>query len=87
MKKRENVNMEVNLKLAGNLELYSIFNLVALLPREENDLTEIGWDCIDWIDLAQDRDKWRDLVNTVMNLRVPQKSGNWRLLRRPQLHG
>jgi hypothetical protein len=36
------------------------------------DLREIGWDGMDWIDLAQDRDQWRALVNTVMN--------NWRLL-------
>jgi hypothetical protein len=35
------------------------------------DLREIGWDCLHWIELAQDRDQWRDLVNTVMNLRVP----------------
>jgi hypothetical protein len=35
------------------------------------DLREIGWDDIDWIDLAHDRDQWRALVNTVMNLRVP----------------
>jgi hypothetical protein len=35
------------------------------------DLREIGWDGVDWIDLAQDRDQWRALVNTVMNLRVP----------------
>jgi hypothetical protein len=35
------------------------------------DLEEIGCDGMDWIDLAQDRDQWRDLVNTVMNLRVP----------------
>jgi hypothetical protein len=35
------------------------------------DLREIGWDDIDWIDLAQDRDQGRALVNTVMNLRVP----------------
>jgi hypothetical protein len=35
------------------------------------DLREIGWSGMDWIDLAQDRDKWRALVNTVMNLRVP----------------
>jgi hypothetical protein len=35
------------------------------------DLREIGWDGMDWIDLAQDRDQWRTLVNTVMNLRVP----------------
>jgi hypothetical protein len=35
------------------------------------DLRETGWDGADWIDLAQDRDQWRALVNTVMNLRVP----------------
>jgi hypothetical protein len=35
------------------------------------DLLEIGWGGVDWIGLAQDRDKWRPLVNAVMNLRVP----------------
>jgi hypothetical protein len=35
------------------------------------DLLEIGWDGVDWIGLAQDRDKWRALVNAVMNLRLP----------------
>jgi hypothetical protein len=35
------------------------------------DLREIGWDDRDLIDLAQDRDQWRALVNAVMNLRVP----------------
>jgi hypothetical protein len=34
------------------------------------DLTEIEWAGMDWIDLAQDRDQWRAVVNTVMNLRV-----------------
>jgi hypothetical protein len=34
------------------------------------DLREIGWDGMDWINLAQDRDQWRALVNAVMNLRV-----------------
>jgi hypothetical protein len=36
------------------------------------DLREIGWGDMDWIDLAQDRDQWRALVNTVLNLWVPQ---------------
>jgi hypothetical protein len=36
------------------------------------DLREIGWGGMDWIDLAQDRDQWRALVSTVMNLRVLQ---------------
>jgi hypothetical protein len=35
------------------------------------DLRDIGWGGMDWIDLAQDRDQWMALVNTVMNLRVP----------------
>jgi hypothetical protein len=35
------------------------------------DLLEIGWSGVDWIGLAQGRDKWRALVNAVMNIRVP----------------
>jgi hypothetical protein len=35
------------------------------------DLGEIGWDGVDWIGLVQDRDRWRTLVNVVMNIRVP----------------
>jgi hypothetical protein len=35
------------------------------------DLREIGWAGVDWIGLAQDRNQWRALVNTVMNLRFP----------------
>jgi hypothetical protein len=35
------------------------------------DLRETGWDGMDWIDLAQDSEKWRTLVNIVMILRVP----------------
>jgi hypothetical protein len=36
----------------------------------KRDLREIGWDGMHWINLAQDRDQWWALVNTVMNLRV-----------------
>jgi hypothetical protein len=35
------------------------------------DLRQIGWGAMDWIDLAQNRDQWRALVNIVMNLKVP----------------
>jgi hypothetical protein len=35
------------------------------------DLVEVGWGIVDWIGLAQDRDRWRILVNLVLNLRVP----------------
>jgi hypothetical protein len=35
------------------------------------DLREIGWDGMDWIDLAQDTDQWRALVKAVMNFQVP----------------
>ena len=35
------------------------------------DLQKVGCGCVDWIGLAQDRDKWRTLVSAVMNLRVP----------------
>jgi hypothetical protein len=35
------------------------------------DLRKIGWDGMDWTDLAQDVDRWRAVVNTVMNFRFP----------------
>jgi hypothetical protein len=58
------------------------------------DLGGITWGGMDWIDLAQDRDQWRALVNTVMNLQVPQNVGKFLsgcatggFSRRAQLHG
>jgi hypothetical protein len=41
------------------------------------DLREIAWDDMDWVDLAQDRDRGRAFVNTVMNLRIPQNAGKF----------
>jgi hypothetical protein len=41
------------------------------------DVQETGWEDVDGMHLAQDRDKWLVFVNTVMNLRVPKKVGNF----------
>jgi hypothetical protein len=43
------------------------------------DLREIEWDGVDWIDLAQNRDQWRALVNMLMNLRVHKMLGSSRV--------
>ena len=39
------------------------------------DLQELGGGCVDWIELAQDRDRWRAIVSTVRNLRVSKMRG------------
>jgi len=62
--------------------MLTIFWLENLQERKEHledlgldgnimDLREIGWEDVDWILVAQDRDQSRELVNTIMNLRVP----------------
>jgi len=58
------------------------------------DLHEVVWGCEDWMELAQDRDRWRALVSTVMSIRVPKMRGiSWlsaepvSFSRRTLLHG
>jgi hypothetical protein len=41
----------------------------------KRDLGEVGWGDVDWIGLAQDRNRWRAVVNAVTNLRVPRNAG------------
>ena len=46
------------------------------------DLQELAWGSVDWIVLAQDRDRWRVLINATMKLRVPENAGKfWTSLR------
>jgi hypothetical protein len=40
------------------------------------NVQEVGWG-MDWMDMAQDRNRWRDLVKAVMNLRVPRNAGRF----------
>jgi CRISPR/Cas system-associated protein Cas7 (RAMP superfamily) len=67
------------------------------LRLEDNikiDLHEVGYGGMDWIGLAQDRHRWRELLDAVMNLRVPYNAGNFftsckpvSFLRRTVLYG
>jgi len=64
---------------------YKIFSFIFHGPMgrlrrrwEDNikmDLQEVGGACGDWMELAQDRNRWRPLVSTVMNFRIPKKRG------------
>jgi hypothetical protein len=49
----------------------SLLQYMYLYVKGRMDLGEVGWSDADWIGLAQDRNRWRALVNSVLNLRVP----------------
>jgi hypothetical protein len=53
------------------MTLSAIRNPSNRLDNIKMDLVEVRWGDVDWIGLAQDRDRWRALVNSVLNLRVP----------------
>jgi hypothetical protein len=59
-----------------NRELHNLYSSPLERPRHrwedgiKMDLRETGWWGVEWIQLAQDRDRWRAVVNAVMNLRV-----------------
>jgi hypothetical protein len=72
--------------VARTLEIRNTYNILVARPEGKRslgkprgrwvdnirmDLRDIGWEGVDWLHLAQDRNQWRALVNTVMNLRVP----------------
>jgi hypothetical protein len=60
--------------VSGSTVFFYSNSSTARLRREDNiktDIRDVGCGCVDWIGLAQDRDKWRALVSAVMNHRVP----------------
>ena len=46
------------------------------VSKASNGITGIGWEGMGWVDVAQDKDKWRVVVKMVLNLRVTQNTGN-----------
>jgi hypothetical protein len=60
----EQIKTQVNRKRESDLVAIDKHNI-------RMDLGEVGWGDVDWIGLAQDRNRWRALVNSVLNFQVP----------------
>jgi hypothetical protein len=64
--------MDFHFKVKGPETLVPIYRLRVLDKSNiRMDLVEVGWGDVDWICVAKDRNRWRALVNSVLNLRVP----------------
>jgi hypothetical protein len=56
--------------LLGNMKGRALEDLMSMENNNQVNPEKIGWDGVDWISIAEDRDKWRTVLNTVMNLGV-----------------
>jgi hypothetical protein len=70
------VNSVLNLRVPQNARKLSSGYVIGGLSSSSqfHRVSKLGWSGVDWIGLAQDRDRWRALVNSVLNLRVPQNA-------------
>jgi hypothetical protein len=66
-----------SLLIINNFTLLCVLHTRRWVDNTVMDIGEIGWDGIDWIDLAQDRDQWGSLVNKVMNLQFHKMLGSF----------
>jgi hypothetical protein len=57
--------------MCTGIALSIIIIIIIIITTTIIDLGEVGWGDVDWISLSQDRNRWRSLVNSVLNLRVP----------------
>ena len=71
--------ISISLNSVRSSRLYTVQNSTISLPLCDfkMGLQEVGWGGMDWIALAEKRDRWRALVDEVMNIRVPENVGNF----------